>query len=534
MDILFENFNILPQTQKALKELNFLKPTDIQNLVISEMIKGYDIIGQAQTGTGKTFAFGIPIIEKIDLSIKKTQSLILCPTRELALQVFQEFKKLIKFYEEIKIAVIYGGESYIKQFKVLENKPHIIIATPGRVIDLLERKKIDFSGLKILTLDEADEMLNMGFQEALETILQKIPKKRQTVLFSATLPPTIQKIANKYQNDPKILKVYQKNIAVSSVQQFYFLVKEFDKLKLLVRLLDLENPNSVIIFANTKKDVDLINAYLQENNFSVDFIHGDLKQNQRQQVMNNFRNQKIKILIATDVAARGIDISSITMVINYDLSRQNEVYVHRIGRTGRAGLKGLAYSFVTPSKLSQLKSLENYLKEKLIFQNIPKIKDIQEKKLKNFQEKIFEIIKNNSQKDINDELIQKLLDNFDNKQIIKALLNFIIPVKRDYKEIAEINNLKTNFVNKNLKRISSSRNMLSLSINLGKKDMINPALLLKILHEKFNIYSKYVGNIKHLSNESIFEIPNHFWVKIKNKKNIFFNNKILKINQSYL
>ncbi|MBX4180525.1 MAG: DEAD/DEAH box helicase, partial ['Prunus persica' phytoplasma PP2] len=203
---------ILEQTKKALKELNFIDATPIQALVIPEIIKGHDVIGQAQTGTGKTFAFGIPIIEKIEPKIQKTQSLILCPTRELTLQVYEELKKLLRFYQEIRIAVVYGGESYTKQFRALEAKPHLIIATPGRAIDHLEKGKIDLSALKILTLDEADEMLKMGFQEALETILKKIPEERQTVLFSATLPPFIKKIASKYQKDTKILQVPVKNI----------------------------------------------------------------------------------------------------------------------------------------------------------------------------------------------------------------------------------------------------------------------------------------------------------------------------------
>ncbi|WP_425312268.1 DEAD/DEAH box helicase [New Jersey aster yellows phytoplasma] len=387
MNTLFEQLPILEQTKKALKELNFIDTTPIQALVIPEIIKGHDVIGQAQTGTGKTFAFGIPIIEKINPKIQKTQSLILCPTRELTLQVYEELKKLLRFYQEIRIAVVYGGESYTKQFRSLEAKPHLIIATPGRAIDHLERGKIDLSALKILTLDEADEMLKMGFQEALETILKKIPEERQTVLFSATLPPFIKKIASKYQKDTKILQVPVKNIAVNAIEQNYFLVKEVDKAKLLVRLLDLKKDYSTILFANTKKDVDEITAYLQDKGFLADAVHGDLKQNQRQYVMNNFRKGKIKILIATDVAARGLDISDIKMVINYDLPHEDEVYVHRIGRTGRAGKKGLAYSLISPRKVSQLKKLEYYLKEKITLLDIPSVQSIKLQNAKDLEKK---------------------------------------------------------------------------------------------------------------------------------------------------
>ncbi|MBY7576692.1 DEAD/DEAH box helicase, partial [Candidatus Phytoplasma sp. Tabriz.2] len=397
MNTLFEQLPILEQTKKALKELNFIDATPIQALVIPEIIKGHDVIGQAQTGTGKTFAFGIPIIEKIEPKIQKTQSLILCPTRELTLQVYEELKKLLRFYQEIRIAVVYGGESYTKQFRALEAKPHLIIATPGRAIDHLEKGKIDLSALKILTLDEADEMLKMGFQEALETILKKIPEERQTVLFSATLPPFIKKIASKYQKDTKILQVPVKNIAVNAIEQNYFLVKEVDKAKLLVRLLDLKKDYSAILFANTKKDVDEITAYLQDKGFLADAVHGDLKQNQRQYVMNNFRKGKIKILIATDVAARGLDISDIKMVINYDLPHEDEVYVHRIGRTGRAGKKGLAYSLISPRKVSQLKKLEYYLKEKITLLDIPSVQSIKLQNAKDLEKKLLNIIEKNNE-----------------------------------------------------------------------------------------------------------------------------------------
>ncbi|MDV3143920.1 MAG: DEAD/DEAH box helicase, partial [Candidatus Phytoplasma australasiaticum] len=289
MIVEFKELNISDKIKKALEVLNFSQTTPIQALVIPKMLKGIDIIGQAQTGTGKTFAFAIPIIEKTNPNIPKIQSLILCPTRELAFQVFQEFKKLIKFYKEIKLAVIYGGESYTKQFQELSKKPHIIIATPGRILDHLKKKKIDLSNLEILTLDEADEMLKMGFQEDLENILKNVPEKRQTVLFSATLPDFIKKIAKKYQINPELLKISPQKIAVSSIEQYYFFIKDSEKNKLLVRVLDLNKPDSVIIFANTKKYVNDINSYLQKNGFSADAIHGDLKQNQRQNVMNRFR-----------------------------------------------------------------------------------------------------------------------------------------------------------------------------------------------------------------------------------------------------
>ncbi|WP_041784384.1 DEAD/DEAH box helicase [Candidatus Phytoplasma australiense] len=559
MNILFEQLPILEQTKKALQELNFIEATPIQALVIPEIIQGHDVIGQAQTGTGKTFAFGIPIIEKIDYKLSKTQSLILCPTRELTLQVYEELKKLLRYYPQIRIAVVFGGESYTKQFRALESKPHLIIATPGRVIDHIERGKIDLSALKILTLDEADEMLKMGFQEALETILKQIPEERQTVLFSATLPPSIKQIASKYQKNTKILQVPVKKLAVNAIEQYYFLVKEFDKNKLLVRLLDLKRDYSTILFANTKKDVDEIASFLQDKGFLADAVHGDLKQNQRQYVMNNFRKGKIKILIATDVAARGIDISDIKMVVNYDLPHEDEVYVHRIGRTGRAGKKGLAYSFISPRKFSQLKKLEYYLKEKVKFLEIPSVEEIKKQILENFEQKVIDIIEKNSQENANNPMIEKLLQKFSSEQIIQGLLTNIQPKAKNYTDIIpprmtftpretfnnnsfgnrrfgekRFQNPKFSSYNSynSYNSYSQKRNdFIEATINLGKKDNINPTVLIRLLKDEYQIYGKNIGNIKHLTHETIFEIPSRFWNQMKNKSDIRFQNKILVINK---
>ncbi|MDV3167209.1 MAG: DEAD/DEAH box helicase [Vigna little leaf phytoplasma] len=552
MSILFKQFNLLEQIEKALEDLNFANPTPIQALVIPEMIAGHDIIAQSQTGTGKTFAFSIPIISKIDHKKSQIQSLILCPTRELALQVFNEIKKLLKFYKEIRIAVIYGGESYVKQFQILETKPHIIIATPGRIIDLLERKKIDLSAVSVLTLDEADEMLKMGFQEALETILRNIPSNRQTVLFSATLPLTIKKIASKYQKDPKILKVQQENLTVKTIEQYYFLIREFDKNKLLVRLLDQKNPDSLIIFANTKRDVDNIFSYLQERDFLVDALHGDLKQNQRQYVMNNFRKNNIKILVATDVAARGLDISDVKIIINYDLPHEHEVYVHRIGRTGRAGKTGIAYSFIGMKKISQLKQLERYLKEKITHLPIPTIEEVNKAKEHFFQQKIINLInkptkENNNEAEKTNTFTEALLRKFEASVIINGLLQNLMPKQIKYEHIEEVknwggnrltssyekrNNYSSRFVPKNNYSYNkfNNRTMTELTINLGREDGINPSLLLKILNDKFNIYSRNIGNIKHFYNKTVFEITDNLVPQIKSKNNIYFEQKLLQIS----
>ncbi|MFH0767686.1 MAG: DEAD/DEAH box helicase, partial [Bacillota bacterium] len=340
MNILFNELQILEETKQAIESLGLVETTAIQHHAIPRMLEGKDLIGQAQTGTGKTFAFAIPILEQINVNEKTVQALVICPTRELTLQVYKEFLKLIKFNKAVRITSIYGGESYNKQFKALAEHPHIIVATPGRTIDHLNRKTVDFSNLKMLVLDEADEMLKMGFQEDLETLLKDTPSTRQTALFSATIPPFIKKVAQKYQKSPVIIQIETPTLTVSKTEQFYYLVKKSDRDQLLLRVLDYHDPNSALIFANTKADVDSLSAFLQKHNYEADALHGDLKQSQRDYVMGRFRSKRLKYLIATDVAARGLDISHIDMVINYEIPFEDEIYVHRIGRTGRAGKSG--------------------------------------------------------------------------------------------------------------------------------------------------------------------------------------------------
>src|SRR5690554_942601 len=366
MNILFNDLPILEETKQAIQALGLVETTDIQHHTIFKMLEKKDLIGQAQTGTGKTFAFAIPMIEHIDPKNKHIQGLVICPTRELTLQVYKEFLKLIKFNKDIRITSIYGGESYQKQFKALASHPHIVVATPGRAIDHLNRKTIDLSHLEMLIMDEADEMLKMGFQEDLETLLKDTPQDRQTALFSATIPAFIKEVAKKYQKTPDIIKIKTESLTVDKIEQFYYMIKKSDRDQLLLRVLDYYNPSSAIIFANTKKDVDHIAAFLQKYQFEADALHGDLKQSQRDYVMNRFRSRQLTLLVATDVAARGLDISHVDVVFNYELPFEDEIYVHRIGRTGRAGESGKSISFVYPSMRGKLMMIERYIKLKMV------------------------------------------------------------------------------------------------------------------------------------------------------------------------
>lgn len=540
MSILFNDLPILDTTKEALGQLGFSTPTPIQAMAIPKMIEGLDLIGQAQTGTGKTFAYAIPMVEKTDTTKKVTQGLILTPTRELTMQVYKEILKLVKFYPSLKVTTIVGGESYDKQFRELAKNPHIIVATPGRIIDHIDRKTVDLSNVKTLTLDEADEMLKMGFQEDLERILQSLPEERQTVLFSATLPAFIKKIASQYQNSPEILKVEAETLTVDRITQGYFLVKDEDRPNLLVRLLDMENPKTAIIFANTKADVDRIAASLQDAKFTADALHGDLKQSQRNYVMSRFRNKQLSLLIATDVAARGLDISDVELVINYDLPQQDEVYVHRIGRTGRAGKKGKAYSFVTPRKRRMIEVLSKYIKHEIKKLEYPDENSIYKQRIKSFKNELKALMANEVPNHI--ELIQEFLTDDQMKDhLLNTLLNQMIPVKKSYPEISPIversrrseggrSDSRSNdrFDRRKGEKSDAPKRTGKYEdfiINLGKKDGMTPQNLFKVLEKEFGIYSKNVGDIKHLSGETVFGIKTEVVNKLKKDKAVNYQGK---------
>jgi len=521
---MFEDLSIFEETKKAIEEIGITTATPIQALTIPYMLEGFDFIGQAQTGTGKTFAFAIPIIEKINVEVKKIQSLILCPTRELALQVYNQFIKLVKYNEKIKISVIVGGESYDRQFKSLKRKPQIIIGTPGRIIDHMNRNTIDFSALSILTLDEADEMLKMGFQDEITQILENTPNDRQTVLFSATIPNEIKKIAKKYQKDSKIIKDEEKSLAVEAISQNYYVVQKSDKMALLKRILDYNSVNSAIIFANRKVDVEEITEELLKFGYDANMLHGDLKQSQRSIVTNSFRNKNLTILVATDVAARGLDISNVELVINYELPHELEVYVHRIGRTGRAGAKGIAYSLVTLKEKAKILELEKFSKSKINFLNIPSNHKIMEKKLDKF---IDDLSASSLDENLNyNEIIKAFNERgINNEELLKKLLFKIMPSVNLHDDIKIIDvDLKKD--NKGYKNFSKNSNNYKLyKISLGRKDKINPNNLLELLSNYFDIRPKNIGDIKHFDKHTNFEVNNKVISILKDSRKIKFKGK---------
>ncbi len=360
----FSTLGLSQDLLKAVNEMGFTSPTPIQESAIGPAIEGKDVIGQAQTGTGKTAAFGIPLIEQANTESNDVQGLIIAPTRELAVQVAEELKNLGRF-KGIRTLAIYGGEDISKQIRGLKRRPHIISSTPGRLLDHIRRKTIQLDRVKTVVLDEADEMLNMGFIEDIQTILESVPNERQTLLFSATMPPEIRRLADRFMREPIEIKVKAKTLTVDRINQRFLFMREREKFDIFTRLIDIQAPERAIVFGRTKRRVDELTAALRKKGYSAKGLHGDLTQNKRDQVMNEFKSKRVNILVATDVAARGIDISDVSHVYNFDMPQDPESYVHRIGRTGRAGKKGMAVTFVTYPEKEHLYNVEKTIKTKI-------------------------------------------------------------------------------------------------------------------------------------------------------------------------
>ena len=384
----FSELGLSKEIQKAVADMGFEEATQIQSLCIPPMMAGLDIIGQAQTGTGKTAAFGIPLLERLDMKEKKIQALVMCPTRELAIQVAEEIATLGKQLKGLNVVPVYGGQPIGRQLRALRIGAHIVIGTPGRIMDHMERRSIDFSGVKTLVLDEADEMLNMGFIDDIELILKSVPPERQTALFSATMPRPILEITKRYQKNPKLIKVVHEVLTAPSIEQEYFEIKRGAKLEALTRILDTYDFEAVLVFCNTKRKVDELVEQLRARSYLAESIHGDKVQAQRDRVMSKLRKGEIDILVATDVAARGIDVENLEAVFNFDVPKDEEYYVHRIGRTGRAGRMGKAFTFVYPDEFHALREIQKYAKITIKRGILPTAADAEEMKAVQQIEKI--------------------------------------------------------------------------------------------------------------------------------------------------
>lgn len=421
----FTELSLSKETLRAIEDLGFEEATPIQSQAIPIVMQGSDVIGQAITGSGKTIAFGIPVVEKIDPKIHAPQALIMCPTRELAIQTAVELNKILKYKKHIIALPVYGGQPIERQIHALGRGAHIIIGTPGRLLDHLMRKTMSFKALKIVVLDEADEMLDMGFLEDIQAILDQTPKTRQTITFSATMPHKVLGLVRRYQKDPVVIRIENERITAPDIEQHYFEVESRYKQDLLARTIDLYNPKLSIVFCNTKRRVDDVVSSLRSQGYSAEGIHGDITQPKRNRVMDRFRKGDIDILVATDVAARGIDVPNIDIVFNFEVPQDAESYVHRVGRTGRAGKKGKAYSFVSGREAYEFRNIKRFTKANITCEQIPSSEQVEENKLVKILDEIRLVISKSKLEKYEHILESLLKEDFTSLQIAAALFKMV-------------------------------------------------------------------------------------------------------------
>ncbi len=497
-NITFNDLQLRKEIIQAIDDLGFEEPTPIQKSAIPLMMGGGDIIGQAQTGTGKTAAFGIPILNTIESRSRTPQALILTPTRELAIQISDELRKFSKYLPDIRSVAIYGGQPIDRQIKALKSGVQIIVGTPGRLLDHIRRKTIKLNDVKVVVLDEADQMLDMGFLEDIESILNETPKERQTVLFSATIPREIKNIAKNYQNDPKTVKVVHEKLTVPLIEQFYYETRPSEKLEVLCRLLDMEREGLSVIFCRTKKGVDELVESLQSRGYFAEAIHGDLKQVQRDRVMKKFRERTIELLVATDVAARGIDVENVSRVINYDIPEDVEYYVHRIGRTARAGKSGVSYTFVTGRQISLLKSIEHFTKSKIKRKNIPTLNDLAERQRESFKQRIIKTIED-GHLGAYISMIELISDEYSSIDVAAALAK--ITMEKD--RVGIIEEGKDIFENQE----GTEKGMVKVFLNVGKRDRIRVGDIVGGIANEGKIPGNKIGSIDMFDKYTFVQIP---------------------------
>ena len=532
---LFSESNLSPDIIKAVGELGYESPTEIQKQTIPFILSDIrDLIALAQTGTGKTAAFSLPILDMIDDTSRKIQLLVLAPTRELALQIAKDIKNYTKYLPNVKTTAVYGGSSITDQIRNLREKPQIIVGTPGRVIDLINRKALDFSQIHWLVLDEADEMLSMGFKDDLETILSETPETKQTLLFSATMNKEVEKISKNYLTNPHRISVGSINAVKKNIKHEYYVVNYRQKKEALKRLID-ANPNQYsIIFCRTKMETQDVAEFLMQNGYAADALHGDLSQAQRDTVMKKFRLKNIDILVATDVAARGLDVNSLTHVIHYSLPDDPEVFVHRSGRTGRAGKDGISMALIKPEETRKLNQIKSQTKIEIVEKQIPKGEDIIKAQVAGVFEQLF--TEHEDFFDFDDSLIPDL-SNFSKEELVHQLLQFQLKdLALYYKNNNDLaaQKLKAESETKESRRDRRGRdrdrdkggrksrknneNMVRFFFNLGKRDKLKKTDVLDIINQATKKSKKRadIGDIEVLEKFSFFEVEKSFEKDILN------------------
>ena len=514
----FSDLNLSKEVLQAIDDMGFESPSEVQEGTIPLILEGRDVLAQAQTGTGKTASFGIPMIEGIQDDCEDLHGLVLVPTRELARQVSDELKKLAKYKKFISIVPIYGGADMGKQLRDLKKGVDIVVGTPGRVMDHMKRKTIVLDDLKFLTLDEADEMFDMGFRDDMKTIIEKTNPDRQTLFFSATFDNDIKEFSRLYQVDPAKVIIEKKELTAEKIEQFYLELNRNMKTEILNRLILIHKPKKSIIFCNTKRMVEALELEIAQRGYKVDSLHGDMRQSSRDNVMKKFRNGTIDVLIATDVAARGLDVSDIDLVFNYDLPQQAEYYVHRIGRTARAGKKGASFTFVTSRDYPKFKEIEKYANIKMEKMELPTKSDVEKESLDNLFDKVNKnIIRAEDQENYTEVLNKLLAEGHSLYDISASLLKMVkestsktkikdldrVDYGKGFEMSRESDSSKRKSKDKGMKKIKGPK----IFINKGKRDGLDSRDIIRLLGKHTDLAPSDIGRINIMPNFSFVEIP---------------------------
>ena len=537
MNSKFNDLNLHPQLVQAVADLGYTTPTPIQSEMIPLMLAGKDVIGQAQTGTGKTAAFALPVLHNIELNQSAIKCLVLAPTRELAMQVANAFYEYGQ-YRGVRVLAIYGGQPYERQIKRIKKGLDVVVGTPGRMLDLIKQKKLDLSNVETVILDEADEMLSMGFIEDIESILRETPASRQTALFSATLPTPIRRLAGKYMRDPQSITIKHEQMTVETTQQSYYLVNEKDKLAALTRLFEVEDITSALIFTKTRLGSGKLASELTQRGFNAEALNGDLSQGARIQVLNRFRDNQTKVLVATDVAARGLDIDDISHVINFDLPQDSEYYVHRIGRTGRAGKTGIAITLITPAEQWRLGRIEKYTRQKMAKATLPTPEAIQQHREETLLSQVDMWLKRgrcNREHEIVDSLVAAGHDPLE----IAAVALKLARAEEKQRPIAAIGKVRQTNPGKfksepnrkarrngaNPSKLSHETGMVRLKLDRGKMQGIRPQDIVGSIASVADIPGKTIGKIFIEDHATLVDIPERFVPNVlSNAGDIFLHN----------
>lgn len=493
-DSTFAELNLSQPILQGLADMGFEEPTPVQEKCIPALLQQKDVVGQAQTGTGKTAAFGIPVVQQTDIDIQEVQTIIMCPTRELAIQVTGELIKIGKHLDGLHVVPVYGGQSISRQIKALKRGAHIVVGTPGRTIDHLRRGTMKLDNLQRVVFDEADEMLNMGFRNDMEQILSYADQPVQTIMFSATMSKGIRKIMKRYMDNPQTIAIERKKVTAPNIEQYAVEVRDSVRTEAICRFMDINGFKLALVFCNTKRKTEKVSRDLRSRGYSSDFINGDLSQNQRDRVMGKFRSGAIDILVGTDVAARGLDIDDIEAVFNYDIPQDPEYYVHRIGRTGRAGRSGMAITFTTKRKKKQLRSIEKQIKNRLNPLNLPSTADVQKSRIAGAMDDLVEVLEEGNLRPFIEQIESFTDDRFTTIEIAAALLKKST-VDNETEDQADD------------KQHYDDSAMIKMHFNVGKKNNVYPGDLVGAIAGESNIPGNVIGNIDIFPHHSFVDIP---------------------------